>query len=173
MSQARYLCGWFFAIAIACTLALGGCSGYSPKKLQAGQTEAEVVQQMGPPTARYALPGGGKRLEYARGPAGRETYMVDFDAGGRMTTWDQVLTLPNLYAISPGMTQDEVLLRVGHPGTTFPIKRQQLVLWNYRYPTNDCLWFQISMGDDGKVITASQGTDPQCDAPSDARSDGR
>jgi hypothetical protein len=161
------------AIAIAGSLVLGGCSGYSPRNLQTGQTEAEVVQQMGPPTARYKLPEGGTRLEYARGPAGRETYMVDFDAAGRLTTWDQVLNLPNLYAISPGMSEGEVLLRVGHPGTTIPIKRQQLVLWNYRYPTNDCLWFQISMGDDGKVITASQGTDPQCDAPSEARSVGR
>jgi len=157
---------------VACMLALGGfigCAGYSPKGLQPGQPEADVVAQMGRPTGRYKLPDGGTRLEFARGPAGRETYMVDFDAAGKMTDWEQVMDLWYLTRISPGLSVDDVLMRVGHPATTFPIPRQQLVVWNYRYPTNNCLWFQISIGDDGKVISGAQGIDPQCDAPSDAR----
>ncbi len=155
--------------AFACALALGACSGYSPKALQPGQSEAEVVQAMGTPTGRYQLPDGGTRLEYARGPAGRETYMVNFDAAGRMVDWEQVMDLWYLTRITPGMSVDEVLMRVGHPGEVRPIRRQQLVVWNYRYPTNDCLWFQISIGDDGKVISGSQGIDPKCDPGSDAR----
>ena len=159
--------------AIAVLLALTGCAGYSPKGLQPGASEAEVMKQMGPPTGRYKLPNGGTRLEFARGPQGRETYMVNFDMAGAMVDWEQVMDLWYLTRITPGLTTDEVLIRVGHPGSMTPIRRQQLVVWNYRYPTNDCLWFQISIGDDGRVLSGSQGTDPQCDTPSDARSSGR
>ena len=164
-------CGRWFA-ALACALLLTACAGYSPKGLQPGQPETDVVKQMGTPTGRYTLPNGGTRLEFARGPAGRETYMVDFDTAGRMVDWEQVMDLWYLTRITPGLSTEDVLMRVGHPGSTIPIKRQQLVVWNYRYPTNDCLWFQISIGDDGKVISGGQGTDPQCDAPSDARATG-
>jgi hypothetical protein len=161
--------------AFACALVLGplgGCAGYSPKGLQPGTPEAEVMRHMGPPTGRYKLHDGGTRLEFARGPAGRETFMVDFDPAGRMVDWEQVMDLWYLTRITPGMSVDDVLIRIGHPGSTMPFKRQQLVVWNYRYPTNDCLWFQISIGDDGKVISGAQGIDPQCDAPSDARGGG-
>ena len=54
--------------------ALAGCASYSPQGLQTGQGEAQVSQQMGEPTGRYALPDGATRLEYARGPMGRHTY---------------------------------------------------------------------------------------------------
>jgi len=162
------------AFALVCALlVLAGCAGYSPKGLPTGASEAEVIKQMGPPTGRYKLPSGGTRLEFARGPQGRETFMVDFDTAGAMVDWEQVMDLWYLTRITPGLTTEEVLMRVGRPGSTVPIKRQQLVVWNYRYPTNDCLWFQISIGDDGRVISGSQGIDPQCDAPSDARSSGQ
>jgi hypothetical protein len=159
---------WLLGVASSLVF-LAGCAGYSPKGLQPGQSEAEVIRQMGQPTGRYTLPDGNTRLEYARGPAGRETYMIDFDSSGRMVDWEQVMDLWYLTRITPGMSVDEVLIRVGPPALKQPIRRQQLVVWNYRYPTNDCLWFQISIGDDGKVISGSQGIDPQCDAPSDSR----
>jgi hypothetical protein len=150
---------------VVCAFVLAGCVSYSPNALQPGQSEAEVVQAMGPPTGRYTLPNGQTRLEFARGPEGRQTYMVDFDRSGKMIEWEQVMDLWYLTRITPGLSSEDVLMRVGRPGSTQAFKRQQLVLWNYRYPTNDCLWFQISIGDDGKVISGSQGTDPLCDAP--------
>lgn len=163
---ARRLAPWMCAGVVV----LAACAGYSPKGLQPGATEAEVMAQMGQPTGRYTLPSGGTRLEYARGPEGRETYMVNFDTAGRMVDWEQVMDLWYLTRIEPGMSRDDVLIRVGHPGSIMPIPRQQLQVWNYRYPTNDCLWFQISIGDDGKVISGGQATDPRCDPPSDIRS---
>lgn len=156
---------WLRAAAVA--LVVAGCAGYSPSGLTPGLSEAEVVQRMGPPTARYALPAGGTRLEYWRGPAGRETYMVDFDTAGRMVDWEQVMDLWYLTRVTAGLTSQDVLMRVGHPVETKFYPRQQVAVWSYRYPTNDCLWFQISLDADGRVISGGQATDPQCDAPSD------
>ena len=160
--------------AIAFAIAAAGCAGMgsaTPKALAPGASEAEVVAVMGKPTGRYAFTEGGMRLEFARGPQGRETWMIDFDAAGKMVDSEQVMDLWYLTRIEPGMTVEQVLSRVGHPGSVQAIPRQKLSLWNYRYPTNDCLWYQISMGDDGKVVTGSQGIDPQCD-PGDARAGG-
>jgi hypothetical protein len=36
------------------------------------------------PTGEYPLPGGGTRLEFARGAHGKQTYMLDFDAAGSL-----------------------------------------------------------------------------------------
>ncbi len=158
--------------ACACALmvgGIGGCAGYSPKGLQPGQSEADVVQQMGTPTGRYTLPEGGTRLEFARGPAGYSTYMVDFDTAGRMVDWEQVMDLWYLWRIEPGLTTQDVLMRVGHPVSMQRFPRQQVEVWNYRYNAADCrLWFQITIGFDGKVISGGQGNDPRCD-PGDAR----
>jgi hypothetical protein len=155
-------------IAFSCALLLGACAGYSPASLQAGASQAEVIRVMGAPTGRYTLPQSGTRLEFARGPSGRETFMVDFDADGRMVDWEQVMDLWYLTRITPGLGVADVLLRVGHPVITQKFPRQQIEVWSYRYPTNDCLWFQISIDDDGKVISGGQGIDPSCD-PGDMR----
>ena len=40
-------------------------------------------------------------------------------------------------------------------------------VWSWRYPTNDCLWFQVSVGADGRVRDGIFNIDPRCDAPSD------
>jgi hypothetical protein len=149
-------------------LALIGCSGYAPSAVQTGQSQDEVVRLMGPPTGRYGLPQGGSRLEYARGPAGRETYMIDLDAQGRVLGWQQVLTEVNLQALPIGIDRDELLRRIGRPGSVWPIPRQHLQVWNYRYPTHDCLWFQVSVSNAGQVLEASPGIDPACDRPNRA-----
>jgi hypothetical protein len=153
---------WLIGLLLA---ALGGCGSYTPTAVQAGQTEAEVLQRMGPPTGRYVMPHGGSRLEYARGPAGRDTYMIDLDATGHVTGWQQVLTEAQFDTITPGLPRDEVLRRLGRPSELMPIPRQHLTVWNYRYFNHDCLWFQVSVGDGGQVVEAGHGRDRACDAP--------
>ncbi|HQY08456.1 MAG TPA: hypothetical protein PK797_07085, partial [Burkholderiaceae bacterium] len=73
-SAVRRATGWLGLIAL---VTLTGCAGYSPAALQPGQTAEQVRALMGPPTGEHGLPGGGIRLEYARGPAGLQTFMVD------------------------------------------------------------------------------------------------
>ncbi len=157
--------GWQaqFALFSLLVAVLAGCSSYSPAALQRGATTAEVVSVMGPPTGTAQAP---LRLEFARGPYGKHTYMLDFDADGRLLSWDQVLTEKNFFEVRPGQTQDEVIRRLGRPSTTFPIGRQRIVVWNYRYETPFCQWFQVSIGTApdtlGRVTEVGFGPDPLC-----------
>src|SRR5690349_3335604 len=95
------------------TLALAGCAGYGTGRLRAGEPAAEVVADMGPPTGRYPRPEGGERLEFARGPFGKHTFMVDLGPDGKVQRWDQVLREDVFYEIRPGMRSDELRYRLG------------------------------------------------------------
>ena len=160
--------GWA-AVCLAATLA--GCAGlrFGPPSLPPGTTVAEAIRTMGRPTAEYRLPDSLRRLEYWGGSFGKSTYMLDFDANDRLVGMEQVLTERNFYALPAGITQDELLARMGPPSSTFAIPRQHIRVWNYRYDTNDCLWFQVSIGDDGRVAETTRGIDPSCDPPNDPR----
>lgn len=154
------------ALAVGAML-LASCAGSAtPQGLPLGSTQEQVIALMGPPTGRYKLDNGGTRLEFARGPQGRETYMVDFDAAGGSIAWDQVLTPQNFIGLAYGISSEEVLMRIGHPGSTKVYPRQGITVWNYRYPTNNCLWYQVSIGADGKFQGAAHTTDPECETPS-------
>ncbi len=150
--------------ACALVVLLSGCAGYAPTGVTNGQTADEVARLMGPPTGRYPLASGGQRLEYARGPYGKHTYMVDLDAGGRVSGWTQVLNEANFNALPLGLTREEVLLRIGRPSERFYIGWQERDVWAYRYPINECLWFMVSMGRDQKVVDTGYGIDWRCDA---------
>lgn len=151
--------------ALAATaLLLAGCiTGYGPGGLAPGASSAETIQRMGPPTARHALDGGGVRLEFARGPMGLHTYMLDFDAADRLLRSEQVLTEQNFFALRPGMTAEEVRRRIGTPSQQSFLPRQQHRLWSYRYETPFCIWFQVSIGNDGRVAELGHNLDPRCE----------
>ena len=153
-----------FSLAVLLAVLLGGCAGYSPTGVAPGQSESDVFRSMGAPTGRYALPGGGARLEYARGPYSRHTYMIDLNSTGRVERVAQVLTEAHFLRVAPGMGRDELLLLLGRPGEVFAVPWQRAQVWNWRYPTSDCLWFQVTVMPDGRVLDAGRGVDPHCDA---------
>src|SRR5438105_730822 len=67
-------------LAGALLLAFAGCAGtYGPQSLHTGASVDDVAASLGKPTGRYPISGGGERVEYARGPYGKHTYMLDFD----------------------------------------------------------------------------------------------
>jgi hypothetical protein len=36
--------------------------------------------------------------------------------------------------------------------------------WSWRYPTNDCLWFRVTLGSDGRTLGGGgHMPDPACD----------
>ena len=152
-------------------LLLSACAGYAPRTLHAGNTEADTVHELGPPTGRYALPGGGQRLEFARGPFGKHTYMVDLDAQGRVTGWRQVLTEENFNQVHAGETREDLLRTLGRPAETRPGGWQGGQVWSYRYETlmGLCQWYQVSLTDAGIVTDGAYGIDPRCDPGDDPR----
>jgi hypothetical protein len=149
-------------------LLLAACAGYGPSGVRPGDSADAVTKAMGAPTARYALPQGGTRLEFARGPFGKHTYMVDLDPQGRVTGWNQVLTEPNFESVRDGWSQDELLTRLGTPSHRRSGGRQGGEVWSYRYDAVFCQWFQVSVKG-GRVSGTGYGPDPLCDVD---RSDG-
>ena len=137
-----------------------------PAALPAGTPIAEARGAFGGASGEYALPDGGTRLEFRQGSFGRQTYMLDFDAGGRLVATRQVLTPATFATITPGMDQDEVLARIGRPAFVFPVGWQQLQVWNYRFGglEGDCVVFQVSISNATHTVSeAGPNTDPACD----------
>ncbi len=156
-------------LAFASALTLVACAVNAP---QPGAARDDVLRSWGQPTGRYSLPGGIERLEYATGPYGRTTWMVDVDGGGHVTQSRQVLNEAEFLRMqsaqaSPGLQRDGLLQWLGRPGERRHGGRQGGEVWSYRYPTNDCLWFQVSVMGDGSVGSSGFFVDPSCDAPSD------
>lgn len=149
-------------IALGAAFVLSACASYGTRGVRVGQTAAEVQAAMGVPTGRHALPGGGTRLEYARGPLGKHTFMVDLDAEGRVTRHEQVLTERHFLTIRPGMTVDELLTEFGRPARRQVVGWHELSdVWSYRYDSWDCTWYQVSIVG-GRVTSAGPGPDPLC-----------
>lgn len=154
--------------SLAAATALVAACAFAPP-FRAGQSEAEVVAAAGVPTGRYAMPGGGSRLEYASGPMGRTTWMVDLDAQGRVQRFEQVLDEWHFSQIGDGMPRDELLRRIGRPAHRAG-EWMNRETWSWRYPTNDCLWFRVTLSPEGRVISGGgYMPDPMCDAPSNDR----
>jgi len=159
----RILIRW---AALLAALGTAACTAIAPGAWPPGTPIADARSTLGGPTGEFALPGGGTRLEFARGSFGRQTYMLDFDASGRLVQSEQVLTEDNFARIVPGMPADEVRRRIGRPADVFNVGWQRLQVWNYRWWQGDCVWFQVSIGQQsGRVTEAGYGHDPMCDAP--------
>lgn len=157
------------ALAAGVLAALGGCT--TPPAT--GAERQAVLAAWGPPTGRYALPAGAERLEYATGPYGRMTWMVDIDSAGRVTHTRQVLNeahFADFQARAPGMRLDELLRTLGRPGERQGAGLRGGELWSWRFPTNDCLWFQATVDTASDTVRdAGYGIDWSCDKGSAER----
>jgi len=165
--QAEARTGWRASIARALVLAplalLVACAGPQVMKVGPGQSEAELLAAMGAPSGRYPLPDGAQRIEYAKGPMGRVTFMFDVDRSGRIKTAEQVLTRQSFGKVRPNMSKDEVQMILGRPG-----ERQREYAdketWSWRYETYECLWAQVTFNAAGRAMDGiSYQADPRCD----------
>ncbi|HSW26627.1 MAG TPA: hypothetical protein VLJ62_27990 [Burkholderiaceae bacterium] len=138
------------------------CAGLRPPTDLKGRTEAEVVQAMGQPTGRYTLPDNGRRLEYAKGPAGRETFMVDLDAQGRVVQMEQVLDVNHFDVINPGMKEADLLRFIGRPSERSGMRGGGEIL-SWRYYNTGCLWWQAQLDAQRVITTAGYASLPGCD----------
>lgn len=161
------------AVALGAAL-VAGCAS---TQVAPGSSLADVTQRLGKPSAEYRLtPGerqepalqvdtGGRavrRLEYSGGSMGRHTHMYDFDAEGRLLATAQVRTEQRFNAIRPGMSRDQVLRAIGRPSGVMTLAFQKQRIWNYRYESPVCQWFQVGISPEGRVTEAGYGPDPLC-----------
>jgi hypothetical protein len=114
-------------------LLLGGCA--SPVSIVPGTPAAQIVATLGQPTARYALPGGGQRMQYSQQPMGRRVYNVDLDAQGRAVHVEQALDealFPQRIA-ADHWKRDDVLREYGPPMRTMTVHNFDGQIWIWRY----------------------------------------
>ena len=151
------------ALIVAAVL-LAGCAALDRRPaVQPGQSEAEALSMMGQPTGRYASPDGGTRLEYATGPAGKTTQMVDLDASGKVRLVTQVLNERNFGTLLAGTPRSEVLFRYGRPSEQRTIWRQAQI-WRYRYESHFCTIFVVTLEPEGgPVRDTGFAPDPICE----------
>ncbi|HNW64938.1 MAG TPA: hypothetical protein PKJ32_18150 [Piscinibacter sp.] len=158
--------GWNRILSLAAVaLASAGCVNMNnPTRLVPGASADEIRQWLGEPSGRYPLAGGAQRLEYARGPFGKQTWMLDVDAEGRLTSATQVLIEKQFNAIRAGATADEVLRTIGRPSNVGYVGwHKTQTVWSYRYASPFCQWFQVGLSEAGVVEDTGYGPDPICD----------
>ena len=152
---------------ILASLALAGCAmrPYSPSGVPAGAPREDVLRIMGPPTATYTMPDDHERLEYNRMPFGKQTFMIDLDAAGRVAHWENVLDENHFAAIQPGMDAHDVLRLIGPPTYTGQYRLPRPgITWLYRYEAiPKCQLFEIAFdAATGTVLSGDYPPDPAC-----------
>jgi len=120
--------------------ALPGCDNLARSNLVAGQhTEDDVRKLMGNPTLVWELAGGGRQLDYVRGPQGFETWRVDLSADGRYQGMRQLLTESNFKQFARvGMTEAELVRVFSRPAERQPyaLRDEVWLIWRYESPGN-------------------------------------
>lgn len=142
-------------------LLLSACSSYAPPDPLVGLSREALVASMGPPDLQRQV-ADGSRLEFPRGPYGKETWFVYFDAEGQAIRADQVLTEPSFNRIQPGMAQEDVRQLLGRPGDVRGLGRDRGMVWSYRYHNYQCQWFQVELSQQQQVRFSGYAESPEC-----------
>ncbi|QNP47479.1 hypothetical protein [Diaphorobacter aerolatus] len=120
---------------VAATLLLGaaltGCAHFSAP--EPGASTAQVQSHMGAPLNVSTLPEGGQRWLYSTLPMGREVYHANFDAAGRLTSFNQVLDFLHLSRFPVGSTRHQVLDFFGPPYEITEVASFRGKVWTYRF----------------------------------------
>jgi hypothetical protein len=140
---------------------LAGCAALPPKPEDTGLSIAAFTQKYGSPTTVIEK-APSKRLVYRTGPYGEETYFVDVDENGRVTSWQQVLTEDNFKKIQPNMPAQAVIDLLGPCSETHSLARNRGSVYSYRYRSPFCQWFSIELTAEGFVRSAGYLPDPRC-----------
>ena len=129
----KALCSFPLMLGLAALMT--GCVGITP--LAPGASQAEVRSTWGNPTLQ-AKTASGERWTYSTGPEGREAWLLEFDAGGRMVSRTQGLTLARVTQVKSGLSQPEVEALIGPSYWTlrYPFKPEELV---HVYRFNDII----------------------------------
>ncbi len=149
-------------IAVTATLAISGCAGYAPSNDFIGLSRSETISLLGKPNPTPDNIETARRLDFPRGPFGKHTYSVYFDERGTATSFRQLLTDENFSKIVPDLDENEVVNLIGVSKDSFTLGRERGYVWNYRYETPLCRWFQIEFTPEKKVRSAGYSIPPEC-----------
>ncbi|HEV7619640.1 MAG TPA: hypothetical protein VGO51_16205 [Burkholderiaceae bacterium] len=156
------------ALLAALLTTLAACATFGFASVNPGDSEADVVAKLGPPTHRYQ-DGKDHLLEYMNGPFGQTTYMARIGPEGRLISYEQVLTTQKFGTLPVGQaTKEDVLRTVGAPSETIYLTLSQLEVWSYPYRESD-VWdsvMSIHFDNGGIVRRLQNGPDPRRDPDS-------
>lgn len=148
----------------AAALLISACAGYDPNDRLIGSSRDQVVEVLGAPSMERSS-AEGYVMMYPRGPFGKHTYFVYLNEDGKVMRWAQVLNEKNFDRIKPGMHRDEVIMIIGEAKDTFGLARDRGYVWNYRYITPHCFWFQIEFTREDVVRSTGYGKPTECRIP--------
>ncbi len=126
-------------IALACVavLTVGACTTLQPEQTGRqliGSDPGAVRSTFGEPTDTFRFPDGASRWLYSGQPFGHTVYAADFDAGGKLVSYRQMLTEAEIYQAQIGTwTRQDVLERFGKPREPiqyYPLMKREA--WTYR-----------------------------------------
>jgi outer membrane protein assembly factor BamE (lipoprotein component of BamABCDE complex) len=148
----------FLLTLLAPLAALVGCDTGISQLKPGVSTATEVRSVMGNPTFEWKAPDGSYTWEFARGPEGVVTYMVELGPDNVMRALRQVLTAEYFGRIQPGMRQDEVRKLIGKPGqrTQFPNLQEEVWSWRFEQSHGNPWFFNVHFAPDGAVKRTSQ-----------------
>lgn len=158
-------CARWIAMTGAATTLAACATSYSPSDAMVGLTREEVIARLGSPDPMPADLSSAARLDFPRGPYGKHTYSASFDSAGRATGFRQLLKEENFARIKPGMSTAEVVDLIGVSRDRFGLARNRGHVWNYRYITPFCQWFQIEFTQENTVRSTGYGIPPECRRP--------
>jgi len=126
-------------------------------------SESEVRSLLGKPDAVHDGDGGGRILEYPRGPAGTETWMVEIGPDGRYRGMRNVLVEECFAQLARGDTMAEVRRRLGRPGFSaeFPARRERVLSLKYRADGGRLEHFNAHFDDGDRLTGVSRTPDPE------------
>ena len=124
-----------FPVLLGLVALMAGCVGVASLAPDASQTEVRAA--WGAPTVQTKT-AAGERWTYSTGPEGRTVWLLEFDAGGRLLSRTQGLTLARVTQVQNGQTQPEVEALIGPSYWTlrYPFKQEELV---HVYRFNDII----------------------------------
>ena len=138
---------------------LAGCAGFGGYGVPPGMPRDAVIAQMGQPSRVVAMPTG-ERLQYSTQPYGRETWMVDLDASGRVVQARQVLTDGNFHRIEAGKwTRDDVEREFGRPAWIDSVTSWKGPVMTYRWrdTANSNMFYWVYLDERNVVQRAHPG----------------
>jgi hypothetical protein len=137
-------------------LVLAACASYGGYGLKPGiSTEGEVRSVMGTPALVFDLREGGRELIYPRGPMGNETYIAFVEGDGKLRSIRQVLNDGNFDSLELGLTEDDVLRRLGPPRDTmaYPLSHTHSWDWKYQDAWGYPAIFSVTFDAQGRVVS--------------------